>query len=133
MKGLIFEEKNSQEHTCVNLSEVIKRRTNEHGITFINSEEDEEYVGYHALYDNALTILSYLQKKGLQPKDELILQVSDNRHLIYAFWACILGGFIAVPLHVGHSSEEQNMLFEVYSRLKHPYIIMAYDYFKLPL
>lgn len=131
MKGLIFEEKNSQEHTCVNLSEVIKRRTNEHGITFINSEEDEEYVGYHALYDNALTILSYLQKKGLQPKDELILQVSDNRHLIYAFWACILGGFIAVPLHVGHSSEEQNMLFEVYSRLKHPYIMTTYDQFEL--
>src|SRR5687768_14540318 len=84
------------------------------GITFISSGEVAEYISYRDLYGKALVVLEALQQKGIQPGDEVVIQTSDNRHLLFVFWACILGKIIPVPLATGTSSMQKLKLLKVW-------------------
>lgn len=100
------------------------------GITFIESGQNSQFLSYEELYRSALHVLSYLQQSGLQPKDELVFQIEDNKTFVIAFWACILGGIIPVPVSVGHNDEHKQKLFNIWGVLNNPYLIVAEPVFR---
>lgn len=111
-----------------NLIEVIqdKHETNR-GITFIESADNKEFVSYCNLYKKALKALSYLQGKGLKPRDELVFQVYDNLNFLSLFWACILGHIIPVPVTTAYFDRNRFKLFSIWEVLNRPYLIIRRD------
>lgn len=73
----------------------------QNGLRFLRGRDRESVVSYAELRQKALRLLAFLQKRGMKPGDLLVLFVRDNRAFIDAFWACQLGGMIAVPLAAG--------------------------------
>ncbi len=108
-----------------NLTQVLQSRSKSisKGITFISGNEEESFVTYKNLYDMALKFLGYLQSKGVKHGDEVILQIDDNKDYVFAFWACLLGGVIPVPITVGNNTEHRLKLFRVIKVLNNPYIL----------
>jgi acyl-CoA synthetase (AMP-forming)/AMP-acid ligase II/acyl carrier protein len=97
------------------------------GITFISGSDKEVFLSYHHLYRQALCCLGCLQSKGLQPGDELVFQVEDNQTFLVCFWACMLGGFRAVPLGVGYHAENSQKLARVWKTLNQPYLVTSQE------
>lgn len=46
----------------------------------------------------ALARLGTLQRAGMQPGDELVMPLEDLAEFVETFWACLLGGVVAMPL-----------------------------------
>jgi acyl-CoA synthetase (AMP-forming)/AMP-acid ligase II/acyl carrier protein len=90
-----------------------------HGITFIEGSDAETFISYRQLYDHALLMLKHFQDQGLQQNQHLILFINNNKSFIEAFWACLLGGIIPVPVAVGISEEHKAKLFRILQKLDH--------------
>jgi len=90
-----------------------------HGVTFIESGDRETFVTYRQLYDTALLWLKHFQDKGVCQGHQVILYINDNRAFLQAFWACMLGGIVPVPVAVGISDEHKAKLFRILSKLDH--------------
>lgn len=91
-------------------------------VTFIESARDEVRVGYDELLERALGVLHFFQQGGLRPGDELILFTNSNEQFVDAFWACILGGIVPVPVAVGISDDHRAKLFRIFATLRRPYL-----------
>lgn len=105
------------------LIDVIEKNAREDkGITFI-TQDKEEYISYEKLYSRALHVLYGLQQQGLKVGDELIFQVVKDDDFLYSFWACILGGFIPVPMPPAVNQEQRAKLFRIWGILKNPHLI----------
>jgi iturin family lipopeptide synthetase A len=91
------------------LTEMLQERSSlsDTGITFLEQEDKEEFLSYKGLYEAALCGMAFLQSRGVKPKDELLIQTEDNKAFLITFWACVLGGFIPVPLKVGLTEEHR--------------------------
>ena len=92
-------------------------RQSPHGITFIESSDQETFITYRQLCDNALVLLKHFQDRGLQQGQHLILFINNNQSFLNAFWACLLGGIIPVPVAVGISDEHKAKLFRILNKL----------------
>ncbi len=99
------------------------------GITFILSEAEEHFVSYGELYLGARTLLYSLQSSGFKKGDEVIFQIDNNRQFMFAFWACILGGMIPVPVTTGTNDEHKLKLFKIWDILKNPKMLASDDFF----
>lgn len=108
-----------------NLIHFFKRasKLNDRGITFIDGDDTEDYCSYQQVYDEALKYLYCFQTGGMQPGDEIVLQLEDNKIFISVFWACILGGLVPVPVSVGNNDEHRMKLFKVWRTLNNPYLV----------
>src|SRR5689334_18909218 len=106
-----------------NLSDVLRERSRllNCGITFIEKGNQQSFLSYSELYDAALQALGYFQSKGIRPADELVFQIEDNKTFVIAFWACILGGIIPVPLTTGQNDNHRQKLFNVWGVLNNPF------------
>jgi len=104
-----------------------KSRSSKSGIFFIESGQEEEFLSYNELRTRALQVLFFLQQEGLKPKDELVLQIEENKKFVIIFWACILGGIIPVPLSTGKNDDHRKKLFQVWSLLNNPSLIISND------
>lgn len=117
-----------------NLVEVVSNRKNDtdKGITYIHHSSEELFVSYAQLYDDAIIILTHLQKQGLKKGDELIFQIDekDPQLFITLFWACILGQIIAVPVTPGNTKTNQEKLEKIWDTLQHPYIAISEERFE---
>lgn len=113
-----------------NLVDVLESNlNNSNGIRFIGGGEREDFLSYPHLYGKALTILYNLQKRGLSPGDELIIQTEDNEFFVCLFWACLMGGIIPVPVSVGTNDEHRLKLMKVWQVLNNPFIATNSDIF----
>lgn len=108
----------------------IARKNLNKGITFINGADDEEFLSYQDVYDQMLLRLGYLQAKGLQPKDEVVFQLEDNKDFLLSFWACVAGGFIPVPLAVAHHQEGIAKLTKIWGILNRPTLLTSRSNFE---
>ncbi|NEP54105.1 MAG: AMP-binding protein, partial [Moorea sp. SIO3C2] len=70
------------------------------GITYIQADGSEQYQSYQDLLLDAKRILAGLRQWDLKPQDKVILQLEEGHDFIPAFWGCLLGGFIPVPLSI---------------------------------
>lgn len=92
------------------LKEVLQR-TAQHstkGIIYIQSDGSEKVQSYRELWQDAQRILAGLRKLGLKPQDKVIFQLEDNQDFICAFWGCVLGGFVPVPVSIAPTYEPVN-------------------------
>ncbi|HCY85017.1 MAG TPA: polyketide synthase, partial [Desulfobacteraceae bacterium] len=69
------------------------------GITFIEDEKTQ-FLPYPDLVTEAQKLLKGLRASGLTPGDPVIFQFESNRDFITAFWGCVIGGFVPVPIAV---------------------------------
>lgn len=93
------------------------------GVVFISGAENELLITYSELLVQALLMLRYLQINGVKPKDEVVFQMDDNKAFLVSFWACVLGGFKAIPLPPGQHGESEAKLARVCAVLDHPFIL----------
>jgi amino acid adenylation domain-containing protein len=114
------------------LSDLIRSRRSidQKGITFIINETEECFLSYRDLYDHAVQILVQLQRWNLKPGEEVIIQIDDNHKFILVFWACILGGFIPVPISVSAHDEHRLKLFRIWRILQKPHLVTNRDWFE---
>ncbi|WP_121612455.1 non-ribosomal peptide synthetase [Mesobacillus foraminis] len=112
------------------LVEVIERAAQNHrnhGVFFIDTEGTKSFLAYPELLTEAKSVLSGLVDHGVRPKDKVVFQLEDNRDFVSAFWGCILGGFVPVPVTVpksfADSSNDANTLKNIVKSLGNPFIL----------
>ncbi|MBI1425286.1 MAG: AMP-binding protein [Gammaproteobacteria bacterium] len=96
-------------------------------ITYIEGKQEQRRFSYAQLSDRASMLLFDLQEAGLQPGDQLIILHKDNQTFVEAFWACVCGGIVPVPIAVGISDEHRAKLFRVFTKLERPYLYTTQD------
>lgn len=119
------------EDTVFDLGYYIKRAADcapeDHGIRFINYDGSIEFSTYQQVFVEAAAICSGLMERGLKPGDKVIYQLDHNKNYVNTFWACMLGGFIGVPVTVASSYKEDNAairkLFNAWNMLERPVIV----------
>ncbi len=94
----------------------------ERGVNFVAGETSERRVPYSLLRARALGILGHLQRIGALPGTQTIILVDGPEPFIDAFWGCVLGRIVAVPLAPGNADEHKAKFFRVLDRLQAPYL-----------
>ena len=100
------------EDTPKTLKELLQR-TAQHstqGIIYIQSDGSEKVQSYGELWQDAQRILAGFRKLGLKPQDKVIFQLEDNQDFLCAFWGCVLGGFVPVPISIAPTYELANSI-----------------------
>jgi acyl-CoA synthetase (AMP-forming)/AMP-acid ligase II len=90
------------------------------GVNFIAGEANERHVSYSRMRERAMGVLGHLQGVGAAPATETIILVDGPEPFVDAFWACVLGRIIAVPLAPGNADEHKAKFFRVVDRLHSP-------------
>jgi len=99
-----------------------------HGVGYIDANEQWYFQSYTRLYEDAQNILAALQCHGITAGHKVLLQLSINADFIPAFWACILGGIIPVPManpptYSDLSNTTLHNLVDTWSFLDNPVIL----------
>lgn len=103
------------------LTEMLDHRSRGTGaIGYLEGEGAEKALPFAKLRQRALGILHHLQRIGAQPGDMLILHVASNEQFIDAYWACLYGGIVPVPVAVGISDEHKQKLLRIARQLGNP-------------
>jgi len=103
------------------LTEMLDARSRGSGaIGYLEGEGAQKNLALSDLRRRALGILRHLQRSGAQPGDRLILHVASNEQFIDAYWACLYGGIIPVPVAVGISDEHKQKLLRIAKQLGNP-------------
>ncbi|MGL5880709.1 MAG: AMP-binding protein, partial [Xenococcaceae cyanobacterium] len=115
-----------------NLAEVLLKAAKQDeakGIIYIGGDGSQISQSYAELLETASKILASLQNLGLKPQDKVILQLEHNRDFIEAFWACILGGFVPVPISIASNYEPCNSyakkLVNAWEKLENPLVLTS--------
>ncbi|MFI7412518.1 SDR family NAD(P)-dependent oxidoreductase [Streptomyces sp. NPDC049627] len=115
---------------AANLAEVLRRAATDPAcgdIVYVSPEGEEDHQTYGELRDEASRVLGGLRALGARPGDKVILQLADNRDFVTALWACVLGGFVAVPLAVSPTYAEDtaatNKLVGAWTLLSEPLLL----------
>jgi len=93
------------------------------GIMFVQEQGLRQYLSCEGLRGKALSALQNLQGFGLSRGDELLLQLEDNEAFVIAFWACIMGGIVPVPVAAGNNDEHKLKIFRIWRTLERPFLI----------
>ncbi|MDB9511354.1 SDR family NAD(P)-dependent oxidoreductase [Kamptonema animale CS-326] len=97
------------------------------GIVYIESNGKESVQLYPDLLEEAQRIVCGLRKLGLKPQDKVIFQFDRNQDFIAAFWGCVLGGFVPVPIAIAPTYSESNgsvtKLHHAWQMLEQPTIL----------
>ena len=98
------------EYVPKTLGEVLQRTAQQStkGIVYIQPDGTESVQSYQELWQDAQRILAGLRKLGLKPQDKVIFQLEHNQDFISAFWGCLLGGFVPVPISIAPTYEQVN-------------------------
>jgi acyl-CoA synthetase (AMP-forming)/AMP-acid ligase II/NAD(P)-dependent dehydrogenase (short-subunit alcohol dehydrogenase family) len=82
---------------------------------------------YRHLQKEAECILGGLRKLGLQAGDKALFQFENNQDFIAAFWGCVLGGIVPVPISIAPTYQESNAttakLHNAWEMLGHPIVL----------
>lgn len=113
--------------TTLNAALAALHGCHDRGVAVIRSSKEEEFLSYAELYASACYTLANLQRYGVRPGDELMIQVDDSREFLVLFWACLLGGIIAVPLSTGVQDQQKSKVLNVAATLHHPYWVGTAD------
>jgi acyl-CoA synthetase (AMP-forming)/AMP-acid ligase II len=88
------------------------------GIHFVESAERQHFLAYRELYRDALGVLAGLQKRGVRAGDEMVLQYADLKGFVTAYWACLAGGIVPVPLEHADKPANAEKVFTVWRVLR---------------
>ncbi|NEO23679.1 condensation domain-containing protein, partial [Moorena sp. SIO4A5] len=93
------------------LAQALERAAQEHGDTsliYIHSDGEVITQTYSELWVEAQRLLGGLRQLGLKPTDKVIFQLESNQDFISAFWGCVLGGFVPVPVSIPPSYDQSH-------------------------
>ncbi len=91
-------------------------------IVYLEGEGAEKTLKLSELRRRVLGILHHLQRIGAKQGDKLILHVASNEQFIDAYWACLYGGIVPVPVAVGISDEHKHKLLRIAKQLGSPFL-----------
>ncbi|MDQ2695198.1 MAG: AMP-binding protein, partial [Pseudomonadota bacterium] len=92
-----------------NLAQCLQRAVaSTHGLVYVQPDGTEQAQSYGELWDDARRILAGLRQRGLRPQDKVIFQLDRGQDFISAFWACVLGGFVPVPVSIAPTYQQRN-------------------------
>ncbi|MBI3560706.1 MAG: non-ribosomal peptide synthetase [Gammaproteobacteria bacterium] len=106
---------------------LLDQKQRDRQILFIEGKHDQRTLGYAELYDRASMLLFDFQETGMRAGDQLIILHKNNQTFIEAFWACVLGGIIPVPVAVGINDEHRGKLFRIFNKLERPHLYTSED------
>lgn len=110
------------------LKEILIQHKENHsaGVVLYHTVKDKEFISYAELYHMSLRYLGYLQEIGIKKGQEVIVDFCSYKHYLCAFWACILGDYICMPLKldVNHPS----MLADIIHCCHHPVLITEQEF-----
>ncbi|PSB08434.1 polyketide synthase, partial [Pleurocapsa sp. CCALA 161] len=96
-------------------------------LVYVQPSGEEKTQSYQDLLLEAQQILAGLRKLGLNLGDKVILQINHAQDFIPAFWGCILGGFVPVPISIAPTYTQQNntvqKLHNAWQMLEQPVIL----------
>ncbi|MCX5661183.1 MAG: amino acid adenylation domain-containing protein [Planctomycetota bacterium] len=78
------------------------------GVTFIRPGQPPLERTYAQILDEARAILGGLRRLGLKPGDKALFQLEANEDFVPAFWACVLGGIVPVPISIAPGYQQSN-------------------------
>jgi len=103
------------------------RRQPEKRVIYVQSDGAEYPQTYRELLEDAQRITAGLRQLGLQAQDKVIFQIARSQDFIPAFWGCVLGGFVPVPISVAPTYEARNSnvqrLQHAWELLQHPLVL----------
>lgn len=100
------------------LTQALDARASSTGnLTYIEGAQIEQEISFKSLHARALGLLYQLQTRKLRPGDRLIIYINDNKRFIDAFWACLYGGLIPIPVAVGLGDHHRYKLFRIFTIL----------------
>lgn len=77
----------------------------EQGFVFVHGDGGTKKIAYPELLERSSALGRGLRSAGLQPGDEVLLQLRHTEDFLCALWGVIAGGFVAVPLAFAPNSE----------------------------
>lgn len=108
----------------VTLVDIVKRAAmSDRGIRFIEGDQNEIYVSYQDLLQQSLQLLASFQERNVRPGDEVLFQFENNQKFVLTFVTCLIGGFIAVPVHLVKNDNELEKVQKVWQLLQHPHVV----------
>ena len=87
-------------------------------IIFIKAENDRITETYASLFLKSRKYLGYLQSRGLKKDSVAVLSLDCRKDFVIAFWACILGGIIPLPIPSIKSFDENDEVLNLFPSLK---------------
>jgi amino acid adenylation domain-containing protein/FkbM family methyltransferase len=93
------------------LADALRRaatRYQDKGVHYVGADGSDFFQPYDALLEEAERILCGLRRLGLAPQDKVLFQLDLNQDFIPAFWGCVLGGFVPVPISIPPTYEQVN-------------------------
>lgn len=118
----------TENYICKTLIDVLYNQSKEiqKGIRFIKSSNEEEFISYSKFYNQVIKYLGTLQgTESLNKGDEVIIYEEDNHKFLIGFWACLLGGYIPVPVAVGGKEAHKLKFFRIWNNLTNPSIFTS--------
>ncbi|HTB81377.1 MAG TPA: AMP-binding protein [Opitutaceae bacterium] len=99
------------------------------GVRYLRADGTERVQLYPELVAEASRILAGLRAAGLKPGDKAIFQFQLNEDFVPAFWACVFGGFVPVPLSIPPGYDEPHntlaKLENAWGMLGHPVVLAS--------
>jgi len=114
--------------TLVDAVQQSARLTPNKGIFHIKPDGSESFQSYADLLLEAEQVLAGLRAQGGQAGDKVMIELNDSRAFLAVFWGCLLGGMIAVPLHVPAAftpdAEDFRKTKNVWEQLERPLLVV---------
>ena len=101
---------------------LIESAKTDKGIHFYGIGE-ESYLSYADLLSGAKRYLYAFQKQGVSKGDELVLQFDQLDAFVQAYWACLLGGIVPIPLAYANIADNGHKIFSVWGVLQSPWLV----------
>lgn len=104
-------------------------QNNDNGITYIGMDGTESFQTYSQLLADAEEVHAGLLSLGQKIGDKVIFQLRDNREFLVAFWGCVLGGMVPVPVSIApiymSSNATVQKLVNVWHMLEKPLVLAS--------
>ncbi len=97
-------------------------RREDRNVTLIDGADNQHSLSFAQLRQRAIGTLGALQRRGLTVGDAVLLFVNDNESFLVMFWACVLGGFVPVPVAVGVGDEQRRKLFRIFAQFDRAWV-----------
>lgn len=99
----------------------------EPSLVFVADDGSERRTGYRRLLEDASRVLAALRARGARPGEKIVLQIEDDPLLLTAFWGCVLGGFVPMPVGAGSNPAQREaapgLLHRVWTGYGRPRVI----------
>ncbi|MFF5635767.1 AMP-binding protein [Streptomyces sp. NPDC012825] len=77
------------------------------GLVLVGRDGTERSRTYRRLLEDASRLLGGMRAAGASPGETVILQAADDLELLTAFWACVLGGLVPMPVGAGATADQR--------------------------